>query len=135
VLPSASNSSSTLTSRDGHPVARGVRPFIDGAFLVQAGTGPLLRSKKGGAIVARWGLGHVLRAVKLRRVGGRFEMYPHTLAGRVACDVVDLPFFGGTLSGDVLWTLVLSLVDEPVATRLEALEGWVPVPTRELAVV
>lgn len=62
-------------------------------------------------------------------------MYTHTLAGRVACDVVALPFFGGTLSGDVLWTLVLSLADEPVATRLEAREGWVPVPTRELAVV
>ncbi|MCU1285242.1 MAG: hypothetical protein JWO13_1592 [Acidobacteriales bacterium] len=36
-----------------------------------------------------------------------FDMYPHTLAGLGACYVAAIPFFRGTFTSDLLYTIVL----------------------------
>jgi hypothetical protein len=124
-----------LSLLHGYPIMSWVTPFVYGGFFVQAGLGRLLRSKKGGAIAAAVGGSVTFFVLSNFGVWVAGSMYAHTPAGLVECYVAALPFFGGTLVGDVIWTLILSLAYKPIAARLEAREGWVPVPTRELAVV
>jgi len=61
-------------------------------------------------------------------------MYARTASGLVACYVAAVPFFGGTVVGDVAWTVVLSAAYRPVAMRLERFGYWVPIPSRQLSV-
>jgi hypothetical protein len=124
-----------LAGLHGYPVVSFVTPFVYGGFFVQALLGRLLRSKKGGAIGAA--VGGSIAFFVLSNFGVWVEggMYPHTADGLGACYVAAIPFFGGTLLGDIVWTLVLSAAYRPVAARLEARAHWVPVPTKDLAVV
>lgn len=124
-----------LARLHGYPIVSRVTPFVYGGFFAQAALGRALRSRKGGAIGAAVGGSiafFVLSNFGVWLAGG---MYPHTATGLSACYVAALPFFGGTLLGDVIWTLALSLAYRPLAARLESRQGWVPVPTRELAAV
>jgi hypothetical protein len=119
----------------GYPILSFVTPFVYGGFFVQALLGRLLRSKKGGAIGAAMGGSvafFVLSNFGVWLAGG---MYPQTAAGLGACYKAAIPFFGGTLLSDILWTIVLSVGYRPVAARFESRPLWVPVPTKELAVV
>lgn len=122
-----------LSRLHGYPLVSWVTPFVYGGFFVQAALGRLLRSKKGGAIGAA-ALGSVAFFV-LSNLGVWVagDLYPLTLSGLSACYLAAVPFLGGTLVGDILWTVALSLAYRPLAARLETREGWVPVPTRELA--
>jgi hypothetical protein len=124
-----------LAGLHDYPVVSFVTPFVYGGFFVQALLGRLLRSKKGGAIGAA--VGGSIAFFVLSNFGVWVEggMYPHTADGLGACYVAAIPFFGGTLLGDIVWTLVLSAAYRPVAARLEARAHWVPVPTKDLAVV
>ena len=118
----------------GYPVVSLVTPFVYGGFFVQAILGRLLRSKKGGAIGAAAGGSVAFFVLSNFGVWVAGAIYPHTAAGLCACYVAAIPFFGGTLLSDVVWTLVLSSAYRPVAARLESRPLWVPVPTKELAV-
>ncbi|MFZ5443307.1 MAG: DUF6580 family putative transport protein [Myxococcota bacterium] len=124
-----------LARLHGYPIGSWVTPFVYGGFFVQAGLGRLLRSKKGGATAAAVGGSVVFFVLSNFGVWVAGGMYPNTFAGLGACYVAALPFFGGTLLGDVVWTMALSLAYKPLAARLEGREHWVPVPTRELAAV
>jgi hypothetical protein len=124
-----------LARLHGYPVVSLVTPFVHGGFFVQVMLGHLLRSKKGGAIGAAVGGSVAFFVLSNFGVWAAGAMYPHTAAGLSACYVAALPFFGGTLLGDVVWTIVLSAAYRPVAARLEARPLWVPVPTKDLAVV
>lgn len=124
-----------LAKLHGYPVVSLVTPFIYGGFFVQAALGRALRSKKGGAIGAAVGGSVAFFVLSNFGVWVAGNLYPQTAAGLSACYVAALPFFGATLAGDVIWTLILSLAYRPLAARMESREGWVPVPTRELATV
>lgn len=124
-----------LAHLHGYSVVSFVTPFVYAGFFAQALLGRLLRSKKGGAIGAAVGgsVGFfVLSNFGVWAVGG---IYPHTAAGLGACYAAAIPFFRGTLLGDIAWTLVLSAIYRRAAARLESRPLWVPVPTKELAVV
>lgn len=62
-------------------------------------------------------------------------LYPPTLAGLGWCYFAALLFFAATLAGDLVWSVVLSLVYWFAAMRLELRRYWVSIPTRELAIV
>lgn len=111
-----------------------VTPFVYGGFFVQALLCRLLRSKRGGVVGAAVGSSlafFVLSNFSVWAAG----YYSRTAEGLVACYVAGLPFLTGTLIGDLVWTLVLSTVYRLAAARLEPSPRWVPVPTKELAVV
>jgi hypothetical protein len=124
-----------LGALHGYPVVTLVTPFVYGGFFVQALLGRALRSKKGGAIGAAAGGSVVFFVFSNFGVWATGAMYPLTAAGLGACYVAAIPFFGGTLLGDVVWTVVLSAAYRPLAARLESRRRWVPVPTKELALV
>jgi hypothetical protein len=118
-----------LSRLHGYSLLSWVTPFVYGGFFVQAG----LRSRKGGAIAAAAGGSVAFFVLSNFGVWIAGDLYPLSVSGLTACYLAALPFFGGTLVGDVLWTVVLSLAYQPLAARLEARKGWVPVATRELA--
>lgn len=117
----------------GYAVVSAVTPFVYGGFLAQALLGRALRSKRGGAVgAAVFGAlaFFVLSNLGVWAAGG---LYPRTSAGLVACYLAALPFLGGSLLGDVAWTMVLSLAYRPLAARLATRRLWVPVAPVELA--
>ncbi|AKT38152.1 DUF6580 family putative transport protein [Chondromyces crocatus] len=124
-----------LARLHGHSALSLVTPFVYGAFFLQALLGRALRSKKGGAIGAALLGSFTFFALSNLGVWLAGSMYPPTVAGLGACYLAALPFFGGTLLGDLLWTVALSAAYRPLAARLESRPHWVPVPTRELASV
>lgn len=92
----------------GHPTVSWVTPFIYASFL-------------GNVLIGRW----LCRTLSPLRIGGGAVLcslqffvvtnfavwllngeinYPLTLAGLVQCYTLALPFFGGTLAGDLLYT-------------------------------
>lgn len=119
----------------GYPLVSAVTPFVYGGFFVQAFLGYRWRSRKGGAVGAA-GLGATAFFV-LSNFGVWIgsPLYPLTPAGLVSCYVAAIPFFGATLAGDLVWTAVLSVLYRTVAKRLDGHPLWVPVPTREMAVI
>lgn len=124
-----------LARLHGYPVVSLVTPFIYSGFIIQAGLGRLLRTKRGGAIGAAVGGSVAFFVLSNFGVWVAGNLYPPTAVGLSACYVAALPFFWATLAGDLIWTVVLSLAYRPLAARLESRRGWVPVPTRELAAV
>jgi len=109
--------------------------FVYAGFTVQLLLGRWLRSVRGGAIGAAV-LGSV--AFFLLSNFGSFLQgsYGLNMSGLVACYVAAIPFFGGTLAGDVIWTVVLSLVYRWIARRVESTSpGLIPVPTAQIAAV
>jgi hypothetical protein len=56
-------------------------------------------------------------------------MYSHDLSGLTTCFVAALPFFAGTLLGDIAWTVILSVAYPPIAAR----PGRVSVPTTQIS--
>jgi hypothetical protein len=110
-------------------------PFIYAGFVVQLLFGRWLRSVRGGAIGAA-----VLGAVAffvLSNFGVWIKgSYGLTLSGLAACYVAAIPFFGGTLAGDVVWTVVLSVTYRWIARRVEPRNpALIPVPTAQIAAV
>ncbi|EYF00172.1 DUF6580 family putative transport protein [Chondromyces apiculatus] len=124
-----------LASLHGYPPVSLVTPFVYGGFFVQALLGRALRSTKGGAVGAALGGSIAFFALSNLGVWAARSLYPHTAAGLGACYVAALPFLGGTLLGDLVWTLILSAAYRPMAARLESRPLWVPVSTKELAAV
>lgn len=124
-----------LAGVHGYPLVSAVTPFVYSGFFIQVGLGHRWRPKKGGSIAAA-GVGatafFILSNFGVWLAGA---LYPHTLPGVVACYIAALPFYGATLAGDLVWTVVLSLLYHAVAKRLEGRSFWVPVPARQLAVV
>ncbi|MBX3232390.1 MAG: hypothetical protein KIT84_22460 [Labilithrix sp.] len=124
-----------LAALRGYPVVSALTPFVYGGFVVQAALGRALRARKGGAIGAAvlGACGFFLLSNFGVWLGSR--MYTHDASGLAACYVAAIPFFGATLLGDVVWTVLLSLAYRPLAARLARRPGWVPVPASELATV
>ncbi len=124
-----------LARLHGYPVVSLVTPFVYGGFAVQAMLGRWLRSRRGGAIGAALlgaGVFFVLSNLGVWIASG---LYPHTVTGFVVCYVASLPFLGGTVLGDLVWTVILSVAYRAAAVRVEDRREWVPVPIREIAVV
>jgi hypothetical protein len=122
-----------LARLHGYPVATRVTPFVYGGFFVQALLGRLLRAKKGGAVGAALGGSVAFFVLSNFGVWAADAMYPHTTAGLAACYLAAIPFLGGTLLSDIVWTLALQAAYRPMAVRLESRPLWVPVPTKDLA--
>jgi hypothetical protein len=122
-----------LAGMHGYPVVTWLTPFVYGGFFVQALLGRALRSRRGGVIAAA-GLGSMsfffLSNVGVW-IGG--SMYPHDASGLIDCYIAAIPFFGRTLTGDIIWSLLISAAYRPLAARLEKRRRWVVVPTHELA--
>jgi cation transport ATPase len=124
-----------LALQRGYPLVSLVTAFVYGGFFVQALLGRALRSKKGGVIAAA-----VLGALGFFALSNfgvwiGSAIYPHAAAGLLTCYVAGLPFLGRTLLADVAFSVALSALYKQVATRLEPDRRWVPVPTKELAVL
>jgi hypothetical protein len=90
-------------------------PFIYAAFLINVLIGRTLLKKLG---AARLSAATLLCSTQFFLItnfavwlapdsGLGMVMYPHTLAGLLACYAAALPFFGTTLAGDALYTGVL----------------------------
>lgn len=124
-----------LANLHGYPVVSFVTPFVYGAFFLQAMIGRLLRSKKGGAVGAAIAGSFTFFVLSNFGVWAAGDVYARTAEGLTECYVAAIPFFGGTLLGDFAWTLILSTAYLPVAARFESRPFWVPVPTKELAVM
>ena len=88
-----------------HPFSRGTL-FIYGSFLISVWIGKRLR---GTHSASKIGAAAFLCALQFYLVTNLpnwlFDtMYPHTLAGLVACYVAALPFFGYTLVGNLFYS-------------------------------
>ena len=117
----------TLAWLHGYPAVSAVTPFVYAGFVAQAVLGRALRKRRGGAFAAA-ALGSCAFFVLSNLgvwLGG--TMYSLDASGLVACYVAAIPFFGGTLLGDVVWTAILSFAYRPLAKRLASRPGWVPV--------
>ena len=124
-----------LARVNGYPTVSAVTPFVYAGFFAQALLGHALRAKKGGAVGAAVGGACAFFVLSNFGVWAAGELYAHSFAGLSECYLAAIPFFGPTLLGDVLWTIVLSAAYRPIAERLEARRAWVPVPTRELTAI
>jgi uncharacterized protein DUF6580 len=124
-----------LGTLKGIPAFSMVTPFIYAGFIVQLLLGRWLRAVRGGAIGAAF-LGSVAFFV-LSNFGVWLKgSYGLTLGGLAACYVAAIPFFGGTLAGDVVWTVVLSVAYRWIARRVESTNpALIPVPTAQIAAV
>lgn len=124
-----------LARLNGYPIVSLVTPFVYGGFVLQALLGRLFRSARGGALGAAV-LGSVGFFV-LSNLGVWLTsgMYDRSGAGLAACYVAALPFLGGTLAGDVVWTGVFALAYRAAAARLADRPRWVPIGHRELALL
>mgnify|MGYP000996622127 CR=1 FL=1 len=110
--------------------------FVYGGFVAQVVIARALRRVRGGAIGAA-----VLGAVTfflLSNLGvwAAGTLYPPTAAGLWACFLAAVPFFAGTLAGDVLWTVVLVGAHRAIGQRIAARAGargarWVDPATLE----
>jgi uncharacterized membrane protein (DUF441 family) len=89
--------------------------------------GRALRTKKGGAVIASLCGSVVFFVLSNLGVWLVGDLYPLTTSGLISCFVAAIPFFGGTLVGDLMWTVVLSFAYGQVATRLGENRFWVPV--------
>ncbi len=110
----------------GYPTVSAVTPFVYAGFVAQALLGKVLRKRRGGALAAAT-LGSCAFFLLSNFgvwIGG--TMYTHDASGLAACFVAAIPFFGGTLLGDIAWTAILSLAYRPLARRLASRPGWVP---------
>ncbi len=107
----------TLAALHGWPAFTLGTLFIYGAFVVQILIARALRHRRGGAIGAAVLGATVFFVISNFAVWALGGMYPHTGAGLVACYLAALPFFGGTLAGDVLWTIVLVFVWRAMTAR------------------
>lgn len=109
----------------GWPIFGLATAFGYAGFTVQVLLGRALRRRRGGAVAAAV-LGacafFALSNLGVWVAGG----YPPTGAGLAACYLAALPYFGGTLAGDVLWTVVLALAYRPLARLLAARGAWQP---------
>ena len=86
--------------------------FVYAGFAVQVLIARALRRRRGGAVGAALLGGTAFFVLSNLGVWVFSPMYPHTAAGLAACYVAALPFFGATLVGDVVWTIVLVLAWE-----------------------
>lgn len=94
--------------------------FVYAAFLIQIVLGAALRQRRHGAYLAA-GAGSVV-FFALSNLGVFLgNLYPHSVAGLAQCYVAALPFFAGTLVGDLAWTAVLVRVYEAIGRRQPAL--------------
>ena len=119
----------------GYPIVNPTTPFVFAGFAIQALLGRALVRRRGGAVAAA-----VLGACAFFVISNvglwlTTDFYPRTPAGLSACFVAAIPYFERTLVGDVAWTIALSLAYAAIARKLEAKRSWVPVPSREIAVV
>lgn len=124
-----------LAAVRGYPLVTGATPFVYAGFLAQAVLGRALRARKGGAVAAA-SLGAVAFFL-LSNLGVWLgdAIYPHDASGLLACYVAAIPFFGATLLGDVVWTLILSFAYRPLAKRLAHRPGWVPEASANVALI
>jgi hypothetical protein len=124
-----------LASLRGYPVATAVTPFVYAGFIAQALLGRALRARRGGALAAALLGSCAFFALSNFGVWLADGMYPHDASGLAACYVAAIPFFGRTLLGDLVWTVILSLAYRPLAKRLASQPGWVPATSKDLALV
>lgn len=124
-----------LARLNGYRVVGAATPFVYAGFAVQLLLGRWLRARRGGAIGAA-----VLGSVAFFTlsnfgvwVGG---LYGHTLGGLAACYWAAIPFYGATLAGDVVWTIVLSLAFRWIARRIpQPRPSWTPVSVQQIGVI
>ncbi len=124
-----------LSRIHGYAWYSGVTPFVYAGFFVQAMLGRGWRARRGGAIGAAFAGSIVFFVISNFGVWATSGMYAHNPAGALACYAAAIPFFGGTLVGNVVWTVILSALYKAIAPRFEPRQLWVPVPTSEMATV
>ena len=99
--------------------------FIYGGFALQVVIARALRHVRGGAIAAALAGATGFFLLSNFGVWAVGSLYPRDAAGLWACFVAALPFFGGTLAGDLLWTVVLVSAHRAVGRRLAGRRWWV----------
>jgi hypothetical protein len=121
-----------LASLHGYSLFSLVTLFVYAGFMAQVALGRLLRKTKGGALGASLGGSLSFFALSNFGVWVASSSYMHNTEGLLTCYMAALPFLGGTLAGDLVWTAILSLLYQPAASRLEDKPGWVPVSLKEM---
>lgn len=97
-----------LSQTAGYAFLTHISMFVYAGFLGQALLGWAFRKLRGGSFVAA-GTGAVwFFIISNFGVWTEGALYPRTLDGLVACYVNALPFFRGTILGDLTWTAVLT---------------------------
>jgi hypothetical protein len=95
------------------------------SFALIVGLGMLLRRHRSAPFIAAAAVAGSLLFFGLSNLGvwAFGALYPHTLAGLAACFVAALPFYRGTLEGDLLYSLILfggvALLERKVAALRE----------------
>ena len=116
VMVSMLASNAALAFIHGWAVVGAVTPFVLGGFALQTVLGRALRARRGGALAAA-GLGavgfFVLSNLGVWIAGG----CAGEAAGLTAVYIAAIPFFGGTLAGDLIWTLILTQTHAVLARR------------------
>lgn len=101
----------------GYPLVSGVTPFVYGGFVLQWSLGRVLRRRRFGALAAAV-LGSVAFFLTSNfGVWAGSDFYTHDAAGLGTCFVAAIPFFGATLLGDVVWTLILTTAHAALVRR------------------
>lgn len=104
----------------GYPLVSGVTPFVYGGFVAQWSLGRVLRRRRFGAVIAAL-LGSIAFFMLSNfGVWAAGNFYSHDAAGLSSCFVAAIPFFGATVLGDLIWTLILTAAHAALARRFPA---------------
>lgn len=124
-----------LAMRHGFSVFNAVTPFVYFGFIVQAMLGRIFRPNKAGAILAAISGSLAFYLVSNFGVWAYSGIYPHSVFGIYNCYVAGLPFLGGTLAGDLVWTLILSSGYRIFANWIGPNPFWMPIPSQKMGVL
>jgi len=119
----------------GYPLATWATPFVYMGFVVQVIVGAHFRARRGGALISAF-VG-ACAFFLISNFGVWISgLYAPTGSGIAACYIAAVPFFGPTLAGDLVWTVLLSAAYRPLAAWLEVRRpAWVPVRTIRISAV
>lgn len=106
-----------LAQQRGFPLFHAGTPFVYGSYLVSVLLGRLLARTENPAFLATAAVGTSLQFFVVTNLGvwltsalifsGDAHSYPATLAGLLDCFARAVPFYRGTLAGDLLFSAVL----------------------------
>jgi hypothetical protein len=87
----------------------GSMPFVYGSFALTVCLGLMIRDRRSPLRIGSFALGGSVLFFIITNFGVWLSgsLYPRTVEGLIACYIAAIPFFGNTLLGDVMYTLVL----------------------------
>jgi hypothetical protein len=101
-------------------------PFVYASFLINVWIGTRLRGAQGPVKIGGAATAGAVQFFLVTNFGtwlGSTHVYPHTLAGLMACYTAAIPFFWRTLAGDLFYTAALFGLYALATRRMAHREG------------